>query len=789
MPQFKFSTKAGTLEQLAPKLKHSSIPPFMHFTVGEWKKDRKKVVEQIQSHFHSLVAVRSSALNEDSHKASLAGYFHSMLDVDAKSEAAIAKAVDSVIASYSSKGENNQRNQVLVQEQVQGVQMSGVIFTRDLESGAPYYLVNYDDKSGRTDIITSGAGGPQKIFTYCKLFSRVPSDKLMAQVIAGAREIEKATGHDALDIEFVMARDKLHTLQVRPIAVKEQQACNEKAFKDTLEHVKQFIVSNNRPFPNLAGSNVAYGIMPDWNPAEIIGVDPKPLAFSLYRHLITDTVWPQARKEVGYRDIGYQPGIVSLAGKPYVDIRMSFNTFLPATVSKPTAEKLVNFYLRKLRRYQDYHDKVEFKVAYTCYILDYDEIEKEMAAEGFTKAEISEMKRSLFTLTDDILAERVTSIDAEMQLTGELRARREKLLQSDIPVLAKIAQLGHDCKLYGTLPFSKLARFGFISANMMRSLLRKKIITQDEYDRFFASIKTVATDFLDELAELKRGKITKAAFMESYGHLRPGTYDLCSRTYAEAFGQYIDLKNFVEPVREAKAYDLSDSTKRKIDAELKRHGFSIHAGQLLSFVRKSTMAREECKLEFTKNLSLMLPYMHEYFSKHGISREDAAFLTMDDVLEFSHSSFTHDFIDALKAKIGSNRRKYELMKQFTFPPLIFLDRSVEYFTSTHMMPNYVTQKTVTAEVAYVNSALAKPASLKGKIVLIENADPGYDWLFSHGIAGLITEFGGAASHMTIRAAEFKLPAAIGCGPTLFNFVKGCRNVELNCASKSIKAII
>ena len=30
------------------------------------------------------------------------------------------------------------------------------------------------------------------------------------------------------------------------------------------------------------------------------------------------------------------------------------------------------------------------------------------------------------------------------------------------------------------------------------------------------------------------------------------------------------------------------------------------------------------------------------------------------------------------------------------------------------------------------------ADISGKIVLIENADPGFDWIFGHSIVGLIT---------------------------------------------------
>ena len=100
--------------------------------------------------------------------------------------------------------------------------------------------------------------------------------------------------------------------------------------------------------------------MPDWNPAEIIGVRPKPLAFSLYRHLITNEVWAKQRAQFGYRDIRPCPLIYSFCGQPYVDIRASFNSFIPAKLPDEIAKKLVKNYMDRLLENTQLHDKIEF---------------------------------------------------------------------------------------------------------------------------------------------------------------------------------------------------------------------------------------------------------------------------------------------------------------------------------------------------------------------------------------------------------------------------------------------
>ena len=82
-------------------------------------------------------------------------------------------------------------------------------------------------------------------------------------------------------------------------------------------------------------------------------------------------------------------------------------------------------------------------------------------------------------------------------------------------------------------------------------------------------------------------------------------------------------------------------------------------------------------------------------------------------------------------------------------------------------------------------AFENDSNLKGKIVLIRAADPGYDYLFSKNIAGLITCYGGANSHMAIRASELALPSVIGVGEERFATLCKAKRVRIECGSEQI----
>ena len=99
--------------------------------------------------------------------------------------------------------------------------------------------------------------------------------------------------------------------------------------------------------------------MSDWNPAEMIGQFPSRLSYSLYSSLITDDSWLIARKYMGYNYINDIKLMQNFAGRPFIDVRKSLNSFFPRNISKSLGNKLINESIRKLKLFPSLHDQLQ----------------------------------------------------------------------------------------------------------------------------------------------------------------------------------------------------------------------------------------------------------------------------------------------------------------------------------------------------------------------------------------------------------------------------------------------
>ena len=784
MKKFIWKTKGQTLLWLNKKVNKSKIPSLVTYKLNDWKKNPDLILKKIKQRFENRnIAIRSSSISEDTLKTSNAGVYESFLNVPSKRYKFVAKKIDKVFESY---GRENNADEVLIQEMIEDIAYSGVIFTHEIKNKAPYYSINYDDVSGSSTTVTSGTSSysNKTLYIHRDSLNCIRSERF-SLLLKSVLEIEDLFNSKELDIEFIVTKDrKIHILQVRPIVSRNTLKKNDYVLIN--RYIKKLQLKLKKNYFKKSNTQIAsplFGQMPDWNPAEMIGVVPRNLAYSLYETLITEETWCLARESMGYKRSNNRSLMYNFSGHPYIDVRASFYSLIPKKLGTKITNKLVNFWVNNLKLFPEFHDKIEFEIAITTYSFNIQKEIKKLPEEIFSTQEKKSIEKVYHQHFIKLIAPK--SRGSLEKANSEILNLNVKLKELSKKNEASILELIEVCKLYGTLPFAKLARHAFIGTKLIKSLAECKAMKKSRISLYLSSIKTILSEMIEDIQKLKDNYFSLEEFKSKYGHLRPGTYDITSKCYREidpieVFGDREINKNF-------DTFELTKIEEKKINKAIKLYKFPFeNSFDFLNYIKSSIQAREFAKFNFTRVIDLIFKKVKMVSKYHSIKINDLSYLKIQDII-FLEKQNNKKPIKKILNMIKKNKKEYDIYTYMRLPQLIMDPNHSVVIPFQVSLPNFITNKIVEASIKFLaNYDLS--INLDNKIVFIESADPGYDWLFTTNFAGLITKYGGANSHMAIRCSELKIPAAIGCGEQLFEQIKKCNKIKLDCASSVIQPL-
>ena len=716
-------------------------------------------------------AVRSSADDEDQDE-SMAGKYLSLLDVPAKD---LGKGIRSVFESY---GLGAQSDQVLIQPFQGDSIASGVVFTVEPNLGSRYWTINWVTGNDTT-AITSGAQNGHSLILFEGTTPRnfdyegIRVHELL-DLVSKVGEIFADRG---LDIEWAQTATSTFILQVRPLAHAKKIA-SDSLISFELDSLKSRIDSLQQPHPYLAGGSTIFGVMPDWNPAELIGIRPNNLAFSLFRELISDSIWAYERGNLGYRNLRSFPLVLDFAGHPFVDLRISLNSLIPSDIPDVLAAKLVDYYLGRLIDRPDLHDKIEFEVVLSCFAFDWDETEGPLR-EFLSSEELDQIRASLLTLTKNVVLGEPYGLRHILHKQSSLAKKFHAIDKGGLSPIARAYWFVEDCKRNGTLPFAGVARLAFIATRLLGSLVQSKIVSEDELFAFTSGLDTRTSQMVRDQETLSTQE-----FVDLYGHLRPGTFDITVPNYANALDTYFPTlgKGTGSPIMQDKSL-LTASFLSKVKEFLPKSELAISGDQLIEFCSDAIRAREESKFLFSRHVSAALESIAEVADSLGFSRAEASHIKIQTIQDAYKNP------DGLRSRIEqdiqSGIRRESISHSISLPTLIRSPEEVICFEVSEVGANFVTLLSITGELVKLESP---SQDISGKIVVIESADPGFDWIFTRGIVGLVTAWGGANSHMSIRAKELQIPSAIGVGEKMYISLSTSHSCRIDCRNKTIEIL-
>jgi phosphohistidine swiveling domain-containing protein len=688
----------------------------------------------------ALFAVRSSALSEDSTKASFAGEFETVLNV--KTDEDIKEAIYTVfrskesnrVKSYSLVQGMDQSHQiaVVVQLMVQS-EISGVLFTADPVTGSFVSMIgNYVHGlgeqlvSGEADAYDFKLKRPKGKYEGPGAFK-----KYGAKLYQYATSLEKGMGSPQ-DIEWAVAKGKLYLLQARPIT--------------TLSP------------GNLDTYEINYSLMGDevWINTNVAEAIPDP--FSPF----TWSIGKQLDEALNFIP-GYYVFSGNICGRPYMNIsrRVSVIWSMLGKYSKGA-----------LKMIYDLYGELPEGMSMPIHPFSRLELLKVMfpliiRLSKNTRKASQNLSQFLKGAPDWCIGmrERIEKANSKEELISLWKKELQPYL-----IRAWLSAGAAAIKLTNVTALDKKLTelVGMEDAKTLLSNLRG--------ESGLASLGPVVG-----VSKVIRGEMSRKEYLLQYGHRGPHEYELSIPDPLEDAGW---LEKQIEQYEKSDIDVEGLLRKQHIQYEAARRRFPEcfpnkvkWLDSQLEKAAEGAQLREEGRSEFVRVFRLVRAFALKAGELTEIGN-DIFFLYIDEVenlLSESSSAVMH---------IPARRENYEKYKALPpFPSIIRgrfnpfewakdPNRRVDYYDATMTMISAPDSRTLkgcagaAGRIEGIVCNLTNPEEgdslLPGEILVTTTTNIGWTPIFPKA-AAIITDIGAPLSHAAIVARELGIPAVVGCG--------------------------
>ena len=687
------------------------------------------------------LAVRSSAIGEDSDEHSYAGQNQSFLNI--QSEADLKESVERCFESIHGEASKTYRH-FFDQKPSGGAQMnvviqlmvkpkfSGVFFSRDPRANSSTWIIELIEGLGED--LVSGRKTPYFITSENRAGVTVPGlDTFNFEKVLHLGERVKNVLNYEVDMEWALDQNlEVKLLQARPVTALRSLSNQVKVVEAELQRLKEDYPDN----PTWDGQTFA-----EWTGF------PSYLTFSLWRNAFSPhNAFGNSLKTLGYRSFTnkktYSPKdslLERVFGRAYVNLeKMSELYFGPIPFSIVTKPRP--------------HLKFDFKKLNLQTVLFTPVSMFNMIKVGFSlSSKRSEWLKTCATELVQFSSKRAASPSPDIY-----SAWNDSLLQDTF---------SKECSRFSKEDLHWPLVLIILTESTMQTIssILKSIVGEKEAQKMIRrwmgqGLQTITSEMNRTFQEACMDPLKRPFFMSKFGHRGPGELDLANPRWIE--------------LSESAFYNLTSKSLAEKSENL--DPVSDEISRLKSFKRDIIMQewrllktmlelREKWKMELLKPYA-QIRYMASELGVRTKLGADIHWLRLSEI-ESLPLTGKGNIDPEMTAKIDGRKMRFEVFKHFSLPEFVSVSEieglikgenteDRKYFDGEALSPGLVFGSVVVVE----NPTAADPSSWPENAVLVAEAtDPGWTPLFARA-KGIIVDKGGVLSHCAIVAREMNIPA-------------------------------